>query len=201
MTTLTFPTLSRDPHTWTWRKLSNTQTFESPLTRGVQTLALPGARWACAATWENLQPADAALLRAWLAQLQGTAGRFYLGNLAHRQPRGTAAGTPKVVGGTQTGKTLATDGWTPGATLLAGDFIGYNAGAELRMVVADATASGAGAMSISLDEPIRVSPVDNDDIIIARPTCVMRLSGDEAAWNYSPGGFASFSLDAVEVFA
>lgn len=201
MTTLTFPSLSRDPHTWTWRKLSNTQTFESPLTRGVQTLALPGARWACAATWESLQPADAALLRAWLAQLQGTAGRFYLGDLAHRAPRGTAAGTPLVAGGSQTGKTLATDGWTPGATLLAGDFIGYNGGAELRMVVADATADGAGAMSLSLDEPIRVSPVDNAAIVISRPTCIMRLSGDEAAWNYSPGGFASFSLDAVEVFA
>jgi len=201
MTTLTFPALSRDPHTWTWRKISNTQTFESPLTRGVQTLALPGARWACAATWESLLPADAALLRAFLAKLQGTAGRFYLGNLAHRLPRGTAAGTPLVAGASQTGKTMATDGWTPGATLLAGDFIGYNGGAELRMVVADATADGVGAMSISLDEPIRVSPVDNASITTTSPTCIMRLSGDEAAWNYSPGGFASFSLDAVEVFA
>lgn len=201
MTTLSFPTLSRDPMQWQWRKHSNTQTFESPLTRGVQTLALPGARWACTAAWDNLQPADAALLRAWLAKLQGTAGRFYLGNLGHRRPRGTALGTPLVKGASQTGASLATDGWTAGATLLAGDFIGYNAGAELRMVVADATADGSGEMTITLDEPIRVSPANDSAIGTAAPTCIMRLTGDDQAWTYHPGGFASFNLDAVETFA
>lgn len=201
MTTLAFPTLTRHPMQWQWRKLSNTQTFESPLTRGVQTLALPGARWACTAGWDNLQAADAALLRAWLAKLQGTAGRFYLGNLGHRVPRGTALGTPLVKGASQTGTSLATDGWTAGATLLAGDFIGYGAGTELRMVVADATADGSGNMTITLDENIRVSPSDNSAIVTAAPTCVMRLAGDEQAWTYHPGGFASFNLDAVETFA
>ena len=200
MTTLAFPTLSRDPMQWQWRKLSNTQTFESPLTRGVQTLALPGARWACTAAWDNLQPADAAMLRAWLAKLQGTAGRFYLGNLGQPTPRGTALGTPLINGASQTGATLATDGWTAGATLLAGDFIGYNAGAELRMVIADAIANGSGQMSVSLDEPIRVSPTTDTALVVAAPTCIMRLAGDEVGTDYL-WGYSNFTLEAVEAFA
>ena len=202
MTTLTFPALGREgPTTFLWRKLSNTQTFESPLTRGVQTLALPGARWACTATWASLQSEDRAKLLAFLASLRGTAGRFYLSHLGLRAPRGTALGTPLVAGASQTGATLATDGWTPGATLLAGDFIGFNAGAELRLVTADATANGAGAMSLSLDEPIRTSPSDNSAIVTASPTCIMRLASDEIAADYQAGRFSSFTLEAVETFA
>ena len=202
MTTLTFPTLAGGGGavSWNWRKLSNTQTFESPLTKSVQTLALPGARWACTSNWDSLQAADAALLRAFLASLRGTAGRFYLSNRVHTAPRGTVGGTPLVKGASQTGSSLVTDGWTAGATLLAGDFIGFNAGAELRMVIADATADGSGNMTISLDEPIRVSPADNSAIVKTSPTCVMRLVSDEAAWSYASGGFASFVLDCIETF-
>lgn len=201
MSTLTFPALSRTgPSSWAWRKLSNSQTFESPLTRGVQTLALPGARWAVTATWDNLQVEDAALLRGFLASLRGTAGRFFLANQGHRQ-RGSVAGTPLINGAAQTGASLDTDGWTPGATLLVGDFVGYNAGAELRMVVADATADGTGAMSLSLDEPIRVSPADDSALVVTSPTCVMRLSGDEIGWSNLIGRVSGFTLDAVEAFA
>ncbi len=202
MTTLTFPTLSRrGPTSWNWRKASNTQTFQSPLTGGVQTLVLPGARWACSATWDNLQADDRAKLLAFLASLRGTAGRFYLGNLGLLRPRGSLNySTPLIAGASQTGATLATDGWTVGATLLAGDMIGFNAGAELRMVIADATANGSGVMSISLDEPIRVSPADNSAIVTAAPTCIMRLTADEIGSDYRPGQFSSFSLDAIESF-
>ncbi len=44
MTVLSLPAVKggRGPRSAPWRKLSNTQAFESPLTRSVQTLALPG---------------------------------------------------------------------------------------------------------------------------------------------------------------
>lgn len=201
MTTLTFPTLSRHgPSAFAWRKISNTQTFESPFTGGVQTMVLPGARWACTARWDNLAADDRAKLLVFLASLRGTAGRFYFGNLGQPSPRGTALGTPLVNGASQTGATLATDGWTAGATLLAGDFIGYNAGAELRMVIADATANGSGQMSINLDEPIRVSPTTDTALVVVAPTCIMRLAGDEIGTDYMTG-YSNFVLEAVEAFA
>ena len=202
MTTLTFPTLSRPgPTSFVWRKLANTQTFESPLTRSVQTLALPGARWACTATWDNLLDEDARKLAAFMAQLRGASGRFYLHHLARPNIRGTGAGTPLVKGASQTGASLVTDGWTVGTTLLAGDLVGFG-GYELRMVVADATADGSGNMTLTLDEPMRASPSDNSAIDITSPAGIFRLTGDEVASSFAPGGpLESFTLDCVETFA
>lgn len=205
MTILTFPTLRRGlgpGEPFSWRKLSNTQVFDSPLTRSVQTLALPGARWACTAIWQNLTPEDSALARAFLYSLRGRAGRFTLHNFGRPGPRGTAAGTPLVAGAGQTGATLNTDGWSAGATLLAGDFVGVNG--ELRCVVADATADGAGLMALTLDEPLRASPADNAALTTTRPTCVMRLTSDDIESSFKRsvlGPLETFTLDCVEHFS
>ena len=203
MSILTFPPLTTRaaPSSLIFRKLSNSQAFESPLTKSAQTIDLPGARWALTATWENLPDVDSAKMRIFLASLRGQSGRFYFGNPGQKFPRGTAAGTPLIKGAAQTGGSLITDGWTPYSTLLAGDFIGYNAGAELRMVVTDATADGSGIMTLILDAPIRTSPADNSALITAAPTCIMRLSSDDVEWPYQRGGLASFTLDAVEAYA
>lgn len=202
MTILAFPSLGRSgPSAWTWRKLSNTQTFESPLTRSVQTLELPGARWGFTAGWDNLQAADSALLRAFLSRLRGTAGRFSMPNHDQLNPRGTAGGAPLVNGASQTGTSLVTDGWTAGATLLAGDYIGYGANSELRMVVANATADGTGNMTITLDEPIRVSPADNAALTTAAPVAIFRITDDEVQWPRLVGRISSFQIQAVETFA
>jgi len=186
-----------------WRKLSNTQAFESPLTRSVQTLALPGARWACSLTWANLDAADAARMRAFLYALRGRAGRFYVPHPTVKRPRGTAAGTPLVAGSGQTGATLATDGWTAGATLLAGDLIGFGA-SELRVVISDATADGSGAMSIVIDEPMRASPADNSALVLIEPKCVMRLAADEIESAFRPattGPLSDVTIDCVETWS
>lgn len=202
MTVLNLPLVKggRGPTSAPWRKLNNTQAFESPLTRSVQTLALPGARWACTASWVNLDAADAARMRAFLYALRGRAGRFYFGHPIVRRPRGTAGGTPLVAGAAQAGATLATDGWAAGATLLAGDFIGFGA-SELRMVVADSTADGAGLMSIVLDEPMRASPADNSALVLVEPKCIMRLTSDDVESLFRPataGPMTDVTLDCVE---
>lgn len=204
MTILTFPSLraGQGPgEPYSWRKLSNTQVHESPLTRSVQTLALPGARWACTAVWQNLAPADSALLRAFMYSLRGRAGRFYLHNFARPSPRGAVAGTPLVAGAGQVGSTLNTDGWTPGATLLAGDFVAI--GTELRVVIADATADGAGLMAVTFDEPVRSSPADNAALVTLQPACVMRLTSDDIESSFKSsvlGPLETFTLDCVEAF-
>lgn len=205
MTVLSIPVIkgARGPTSAPWRKLNNTQSFESPLTRSVQTLALPGARWACTLTWANLTAADAALMRAFLYALRGRAGRFYVPHSTVQRPRGTALGTPLVAGAAQAGATLATDSWTAGATLLAGDFIGFGA-SELRVVTANATADGAGVMSIVLDEPMRASPADNSALVLSAPTCIMRLTSDdiESLFRPSAGGpLTDVTIDCVETWS
>lgn len=200
MTILTWPTFARAvPRNFDWSLVPNTQSFQSPLSGAVQTVEMPGARWKASFLLEDLIDQDAATLQAFLVQLRGRAGRFYLYNFARQSPRGTLSGTPLVNGAGQTGNTLAIDGCTVGATLLAGDYFGVNG--ELKMAVAAATANGAGQMSVSFEPPLRAAPADNAPLTLQRPPATFMLANDETKWSTQPGRFASFPIDCVEVWS
>ncbi len=200
MTTLTWPTLTRSaPRVLDWSLVPNTQSFGSPLSGAVQTVEMPGARWKASFMMENLTEADAALLQAFLVTLRGRAGRFYLFNFARSAPRGTASGTPLVKGAAQTGNTLIIDGCAVGATLLAGDYFAVNG--ELKMVVANATANGAGEMTLTFEPPLRASPADNAAVTLDKPTATFMLANDELKWNTQPGKFSSFPIDCIEAWS
>lgn len=200
MTTLSWPTLTRTaPRVLDFSLVPNTQSFSSPLSGAVQTIEMPGARWKVSFMLENLAEADSALLQAFLVKLRGRAGRFYLHNFARSEPRGTQRGTPLVKGASQTGTTLAIDGCTVGATLLAGDFFAVNG--ELKMVVANSTADGAGEMTLTFEPPLRSSPADNAAITLVQPTATFMLASDELKWNTQPGKFSTFAVDAIEAWA
>ena len=200
MATLTYPALSiSTPPSLEFGLMSNTKKFESPLNRSAQTLELPGARWFASFTYGNLQEADLRLLTAFLAQLRGQAGRFYLWDFSRPNPKGTATGTPVVSGASQTGVSLVTSGWTPNITVLkAGDYVGFNG--ELRMLVADANSNGSGIATLSLDSPMRASPANAAAVTISKPTCKMMLTDDSAKWNVVPGVLGTVSINCIEQF-
>jgi hypothetical protein len=159
--------------------MPNTQAFESPLNRTVQTVELPGARWTFTLEYRSISHTDARILKAFFAQLRGMAGRFYLGDRSHKTPAGTAAGTPVVKGAAQTGATLITDGWTPSQAnlLLPGDYIGVNG--ELKIITATCSSDVSGNATLVFEPPLRYSPADNAAITVSSPVCVMRLADDE----------------------
>lgn len=198
MPTLTWPS-GLLPSAMEWGLQANTQSFESPLTGSVQTLELPSPRWLATLTFEHLQDSEAAALQAFLASLRGRAGRFTLHNFARPAPRGTAAGTPLVAGAGQTGTSLNLDGFTAGTTLLAGDLFGV--AGELKMVKADATADGAGAMTVVFEPPLRASPADNAPVTLSQPTATFMPAEDVARWSVAPGLVTSLTLSCIEVFS
>ena len=202
MPTLTLPTLTRTaPTVVSFRLLHNTQSFESPLNRTVQTLELPGARWQAVVEWKNLVEADARIFKAFLASLRGAAGRFYLGDLSHGTPAGTALGTPLVKGASQTGTSLVTDGWSAGQTslLLPGDYFSVNG--ELKIITAVCTSDGSGNATLSFAPPLRSAPADNAPITVINPVATFRLKDDEQDQiQIDPDRFPSVSFEAVEVF-
>lgn len=201
MSILTFPTLSRAaPGEMDWSLVSNTQTHESPLSKSVQTLALPGARWQVVCSFVNLTVADAAQLEAFLVALRGMAGRCYLHRWDRARPRGVASGTPLVKGAGQTGASLLTDGWTPSTAgiLKAGDMLGVNG--ELKMVVADAASDAGGNATLAIEPPLRAAPADNAPLVLTRPTAVFGLTEDTSAWSVRPALRSSFQLQFIERF-
>ena len=184
----------------------NTQQHESPLSRDVQTLEMAGARWRAELTFPPMIPATWRVYTAFMAQLRGAAGRFYYPvPYPARTPRGTAGGTPLVNGGSQTGSSLITDGWTAGATLKAGDYFHFTNGAggrELKIVRSDITADGSGNLTITFDPPIRSAPADNAALTVSSPSCIFGLADDDQGRvSYEEASFGSTSLSLVERFS
>lgn len=202
MTTLAWPTLSRSaPASVEWTLQANTQVFESPLTRSVATLEIPGARWAVKFTLANLQESDTRLLQAFMYRLRGRAGRFTLHNFLRATPSGVATGTPVVYGASQTGASLVTAGWTPSTTgiLKAGDFWSVNG--ELKMLVEDAASDGSGHATLVFEPPLRESPADAAALTVGLATATFRVAGDDMPVVSNPGRISDITIDAVEAWA
>ena len=200
MTTLTFPS-SVSPSSIEWGLKSNTQSFTSPLNSSTQTLELPGARWYATLNFTNLNAEKGRILYAFLAQLRGSSGRFYLYDAAFSTPRGVGTGTPLVKGASQTGTSLDTDGWTTSTTgiLLAGDYIEVNG--ELKLVVADVDSDGSGNATLTIEPPLRSSPGDNDPITVTNPKATMMLIDDNQNKRSSSSIYSNnFSISCIEAF-
>lgn len=198
MPTLTFPTLSRGPAQLAWSLVSKTLTHTSPLSGATRTLALPGAVWKFTAVWPALSGDERRTVEGWLAALNGRAGRFTFSPPEYWLPRGTAR-TATVAGPLQTGSTLALL-TTAGATLLAGDFLQLATGQLVRATAA-ATADGAGNLSVPIAPPLRTSPANGSSVTLANPKATFMLASDEAGLVIGAGGYADWTLDAVEALA
>ncbi len=198
MSTISWPAALQAPVTVTWGVKANTQIMVSPLNGTVQTLELPGARWTVQMAFPTMSDALAAEMQAYVMKLRGQANRAALYNHARQIPRGTAGGTPLVNGGSQTGASLITDGWSAGATLLQGDFFSVNG--ELKMATADCTADGSGNMTITFEPPLRASPADNAALTTTKPTALFILQEPETRWTTRPGKFTDIDLAFVEAF-
>lgn len=198
MTVLTFPSIV--PNESVWGLKSNTHQFRSPFTGSVQTIEMAGSRWFATLTFNNLTAADRRTLTAFLTQLRGSSGRFYLYDHSHSTPSGVGTGSPLVNGASQTGNSLVTDGWTPSQTgiLKAGDYFEVND--ELKMVTADANSDGGGNATISFEPPLRASPANNAAITVTNPTAIMMLANDSIEWQNVPL-FSSFSIQCEETFS
>lgn len=194
MPTLIFPAIV--PTRATWGLKANVDTFKSPFTGTTQTIARPGSRWVATLEFSGLSKAQAAILDAFLASLDGQAGRFTLATL-HRP--GTAL-IGVVNGANQTGKTLAVSGYSAGVKIFsAGDFI--EAGGELKMVTADATTNASGQATLAITPAWRNSPSNGGAVIGTAPTTTMMLASNDYSVTRLPGNlYEIIVVDCVEAF-
>jgi len=195
LTTYSFPSLT--PNNTEWRLISNTAAFGDPLTGVVQTLSRPGARWAVTMSFTALDADDRATLQAFLIKLRGQENRASIYDHSHTQ-RGNLGGTPVVNGGSQTGTSLVTSGWSgDNPVIRAGDYFTVNG--ELKMVTADANHT-AGAATISFEPALRASPTNGAALTVSNPTATFMLSGNDVGWSNRPASFSGFTIEFVEAF-
>ena len=125
---------------------------------------------------------------AWGLSLNGKEGSFLLPPPGYGLgARGSLAGTPVVMGGGQSGKVLATDGWTPSAAnvLKAGDWfqLGTAGSSHLHKVVQAASADVYGQANLDIWPRLRDTPSDNDALTVLNPRGLFRLA--DGAWTWS----------------
>lgn len=198
---LTWPT-GILPNRVRWKPRTVVAVSESPFTLIQQVYAWPGQAWAAELDFPKLTRAEGSAFLAFLLSLNGREGTFTFGDPVATSPRGTALGTPKVDGASQTGAELDTKGWTINQTgvLLAGDFIQLGSGftARLYRVLKDANADGSGLATLDIWPDLRTSPADEATITVANTVGLFRLASNDMEWELSLPDFHGFTLSITE---
>lgn len=198
-----FPSIRR-PSEVSWRLRSNTQTHVSPLDGTMQTLRLPGARWAATLAWPSLVDPDRRVLEAWLASLNGRAGRFFFGppHAARRSTGGWFGPAPYISGPNQVGASLVTGGWHVNTNVMrAGDYFSYidvTGRRRLHIVTSDVSSNASGFATFLISPTIRRPGADGAPLELFSPTGVFMLADDESGIATRPPLIGSVTLDIVE---
>lgn len=110
----------------------------------------------------TLPPVPMTDVPAWQADLRVTADTFIL-NIPESGISIGSPGTPLVNGGSQTGSSLITDGWTASHVIAKGKWLSISVSGLLYLyqVKAAVTANGSGQATLSIQPPLRTSPADN----------------------------------------
>ena len=149
---------------------------ESLFTRTRQVLSMTAGtadRWEGLLTTPMLFPADVRTVMNFLVDV-GMYGQFLL---PHPDYDGPSAGTTsgRVLGSGQTGRQLIVDDLPVSAAVaLEGDWFQVNS--EFKRLTANATTNGSGQVTLNFKPPLRVSPIDNDEVIFDEPVLLAELT-------------------------
>lgn len=175
---------------------------QSPFTGQQQVYKHQGQWWEAEVSLPPMKRADAEQVAAFLLKMNGQYGTFLLGDPANTAPRGVGTGTPLVKGGSQTGDTLITDGWTTSTTgiLKAGDWIqlGSDSTTRLYKVLDDVDSNSSGEATLTLWPSLRSSPSDNAAIVVSSPKGQWRLSANEIQYSIDEASVYGITFACVE---
>jgi len=175
----------------------NVQLSTTTLSKVIQTVELPGARWKASLTYTNLTELDALNLRAFLVSLRGMSGRFYLYDFSKTGPYNTSITSCTNV---LTGSTQRVLNFTPsGGAFVPGDYITfYPAGfPELRELKMITKVVGSAH---TVEPACRSVPATGDAIEYTNCKGVFMLSTNEQVyWSASGKSLLNdFNIECVE---
>ena len=197
---LTFPT-NVGVQTQRFSLVRTVAVSSSPFTGQDQVVQHEGEFWTTQIQFPPMLKVNAAPIIAFLLQLRGRRGTFSLGDQDRKTIQGTATGTVRVNGASQTGNQVALDGFTASRANVfkAGDYIQINS--YVYMVTTDATANGSGEADVKIEPALRsgIETINDDTTIVySNTTTLMRLDSNETGWNTDEVSKYGISFSASE---
>lgn len=169
---------------------------------GAEVIYAPNiAFWILSAPLAVMNAADA---RAWMAALVqlskfGNTFDFTPPDYNSGPSGGYAGANPLVNGASQVGTSLICNGVSNNTLIVsAGDYLEVNN--EFKMVTANATSNGSGAVTIFFEPALRQSPANGATVQVQTPAVTMRLINPSATQAVRPKDLYNFSLEAVETY-
>lgn len=111
-----------------------------------------------------------------------------------------AEGAPRVNGAGQAGTFLVVDGLPAAKAVGEGWFMSFIAGGRryLHQVAADAVADGGGAVTLTIEPMLRVSPPDNAVVELVEPKIEGFVQGDGVPWTIETAALYGLSFTIRE---
>jgi len=186
-------------------KISSSQpTFVTQAISGRrQTRQIAGQRWEMTANFPPMTRAEFAPIYAFLIKQRGMFDSFTVAPPTVKNSLGTGAGTPLVnnAGGSQTGRSVITDGWSTGATVMkAGDFISFAGHTKIYMLTADATSDVGGNVTLAIEPGLVESPAENAVITTSGVAFTVALKNEMQEFALNVDDLFRFELDLEEAF-
>jgi len=159
---------------------------QSPFTRQEQVIQHQGEYWSATVQLPPMLKNNASQWLSFLIKLRGRRGTFKLGDQDRKTIQGVATGTIRVNGASQTGNQIALDGFATSTNNVfkAGDYIQINS--YLYMITEDVNSNASGEADVKIEPSLRsgLETINDDDVVIyANTTTIMRLDSNEVAWD------------------
>jgi len=165
-----------------------------------QARQIGGQYFLMTATFPPMTRAQFAPISAFIKKQRGEYESFQIVPPVLSTGMGSPAGTPLVNGGSQTGRSVVTDGWN-NTTLIfkADDFIKFANHDKVYTVIADSTSDGSGNATLSIEPALVTSPAENSAITYSSVPFTVALTNPIQEYRTGAGGLFSFELDLEEV--
>jgi len=202
MSVITFPsTLSAAR--MSWGQIRRDVAFNSPF--GSQAVNVTGPQWTASLAPPLMKDSSAGQWQALMLQLLGKINQLEIWNLARPAPLGTMRGTLTVKGAHAQGATsliMSGGAGQASTTIKQGDYFGLGSSTtqQVVMALADATADGAGDITINITgTPLRNAFSNGAAVSWDKPKALFRVVNAKTSWDYAPGLVVSgFALDLIE---
>ena len=165
-----------------------------------QARQIGGQFWKMTATFPPMTRAEFAPIYAFIIAQRGRYESFTLVPPVVGNPQGSAGGTPLVNGGSQTGRSLVTDGWTVSTAIFkAGDYLKLAGNDKVYMITADVSSDGSGNATISIEPALVSSPADNAVVTYTSVPFTVALASGIQEFATGTSGLYEFEAEFEEV--